>query len=1478
MVGGITIFFLLLFFLLQLSGIQQFIVRSVTNDLSSRVQSEIRVGEIDYKFFNTITLKDVYVEDLQQDTLIFVEEIDAHFRFFNLFKGKITFYSLDIDGLYGNIYIDEQGENNLQFLITAFTPKEKKAGSQIEYSFQRVYISNSSLQYIDARKPVAGSPDKLDPAYMYFNDIRAELALNVLNADTVNGKILNFSANEKSGLSIRNFTTEFSGSTTGLHVPYVMLELPQSKLLVKDIELQYDSIADFQDFAEKVHFSAALDGSYITLNDLAPLAPALKGMEVLVSLEILLEGKLSNLRMPRIKMQYGESFVFNGDLSLNGLPDLKQTFMYGNISELSLYNNDLERFLSDLMNEPFYLPPEMKRLGKINYRGNVSGFFSNMVLYGNLFSDIGRISTDLLLQFENDFKDVYYNGTVKSSGLDLGKVIEKEGFGNIAFYFNTTGLRKMNSSFQGTIDANVPELYLNGYTYRDIRFDGKYDGTGFNGSLVVEDENINARFNGLIDLTTQIPVFDFELRVKDTNLHALNLTEGYEGALLSFNGKTNMTGNSLDNINGYVRFDSISFINKGERLDVDEIQFISRTEKNYTNFVIESNYVNGSISGNFNYSYILQLYPQLLNEFLPSFEEREAKDKISNRLDIDFTIENLDDLTQILELPFSLSEKSTITGYSDEQEDIIDIVVNVPKFSYNDRNFNNVRVYIWAKNQKIELIVETDIPTVNDFWNFSLYTAARQDTISFNMEWRNKQKVVNRGEFKSFTEFYRDENNNLLSRINILPTEVILSDQLWQVAASTIDFNADNSFQVHDFRFGNAEQFINIDGIASKSQQDTLSVEMKEVNLAFVSTLANMKGFRLGGEATGNIQLLSLLDQPVFDAILSVDSLQFNEQPVGDAAVFATWDQLNEQIVAIASIDKDDHNLALGECTFDFKEKRLDIDIDLDHISINFLTPYFDKVLPNTQGYASGHLYIGGPLNAIRFDGRLKMDEGQITVGVLGATYSINDSIFLSPYAIEFPKVSAYDAENNKVTVDGALRHNGSFRNFIYDLTVTTPHAQVMDLRAGENDLMFGKAYAEARVRITGNEEVVNIRVNGITRPGSKVYIQVATSSTATDAGFIQFVDHTVPDEDIIAPIKKAIRKSSNTKLDLQIEVTPDAEVGLIIDPVGGDMISGKGQGNIRVEYDDSQAEAKMYGSYVLESGSYTFTLDVFRKIFRIESGSSISWAGSPSNAQVNIRAIYSLRASLKDLFDPTTLATFARQTTIPVNCVLILTDNLTTPTINFDIELPSSDEIVKQHVKSVINTEEMLTRQILYLLVFNKFYTPENLRAEDGVGSNDFLSLATSTVSSQINRIFSQMSNKVSIGFDAQWGDYDREVVGEIVYQPNDRWIVNGNFGYRNDLLSSSNDDSNRFITDFDVEYLLTPNTGKLRLKFYNHTIDRKQLKTARNTQGIGLAYKEDFDTVGDLFRYYWSKITGIGKKNKNKENEETENADEKK
>jgi hypothetical protein len=1468
-IAGIILFFSLIFILLRFSKIQNFIVQIVASELSDKLHTKVSVQKIDYTFFNSVVLNGLYVEDLKKDTLLFADKVNANFDFWNFFHGKILFTSVEIDHFNGNLVIDTAGHTNIDFIIKAFQKPKTNDTTNVEYRIEKFKLINSSFSFTNLKHLKQLPINVLNANKLKFHNINTEIAINIFNKDSLSLDLLKLNAIEKSGFVLTDFSTQIRASLTKLQLPTFNIKLPNSELNLENLVLKYDSISSLEKMLEYVHVNIPINHSFIKFSDLNQLVPELKNFKGQATFNGKISGRLSSLKFQKIEIKYGKSFLLKADLDINGLPNLNEAFIYGKINDLQVEKNDLQDFVSDVSKKPFLLPRELNQLGQIKYKGNLTGFLSNLVVYGNLNTNVGSITTDILLKFENDLKDLAFNGTVKSNNFQLGKMLNNKQLGNVVFDIKTVGTKKSMASFQGKITAKVSEFKFNDYIYKDLQLSGDYDGSGFDGKVDVKDDNINAHFNGVIDLTQKLPVYNFDLKVLNVNPNALKLTDKYPGAILSFNGKTNLVGNSLDNINGFVRFDSITFTNLNKTLNVSEIKFVSQIQNKSTNFSIASDFVNGTLSGNFKYSTIGKTINKIIHHYLPalSLNASTSDEKYSNQVDLDLRLSNINQVFEVFALPYFIDGVTTIKGRIDENTNQINFVGNVPLFKANKQKLENISLRIENSKNQLKLTTRAQLDGKDGPIKLFLLASAASDSVNTQLGWQNSQQITNAGEILAVTKF-RTENNKTAAQLTVLPTQVIISDSIWNVHASKIDFNTDSTIVINNFRFdNNNKQYISINGRASKSQKDAIAVDVKGVNLEFIfSDMLKLKGLTIGGEATGKATVLSLLTQPVFEAKVFVKDVKLNHKLMGDANLISTWDKINQQM-RISGVFVNDKAEILTNASGVYvpKNDSLDFVFDAHNLSIEFLDPFFESVVQNVKGLGTGKIRMFGPSTKLGFEGNAFINNGQASVKMLRTTYFFSDTVKLTRKTVTFKNIKMYDQERNQGIVNGIMTHDGTFKKIIYDVRISGKNMLALNTTAIDNDYFFGKAYANGNVHIFGDTNEANIVVNATSQPQTKCFIQMGGASKASDNSFINFVNKRVKTAETTTNTNTSPSKF-NVKVNLQLDVNPNAEMELIVDPKGGDIITGKGNGNLRVEF-DSFSDIKLFGTYVIDNGYYLFTLqNVIRKEFKINRGGQIAWTGNPFNAQVSLQALYPLTASLRDLMTEEQLKLMTR-TSVPVNCVLKLSDNLMRPTINFDIDLPQSDESVKQQVKNIVNTEEMMNRQIVYLLMFNKFFAPERA-ATSNILNNEIYSFAVSTASAQFNSMLSKMfkSNNFNFGVDYRQTDQlSSDIQAQILYQPNNRWILNGNIGVRNDN-QNSNTTTNKFIGDVDVQYLLSE-SGKFRLKGYSHSVDRYYLGTANSTQGFGFLYKEEFTSVDDLFKYYWRLINGIGKKKTNEE-----------
>ena len=1448
--------------MLQNSRIQNSIAQTLVRQLSEKLQTKVEIGKIHYKLFNTIAIDDVYLEDQQQDTLLYVKSMDAHFNLWKFFRGKYQFRSIDLDQLYGNIAIDKAGKTNFDFIVQAFKKPQGSKPANIEFQITRFKLKNSSFRFVDARENHSNS-QTFNPKHLYLTNINSDIHLDIFHKDTIKASINHLSAYESSGLTLKDLRTKFSVSDKNIDIPYFDLWMPNSKIHFDSIQVNYAKFSDLKNLNENVKLKIPLRSSYFTFSDFAAFVPAFANLNTKMDAEIEIDGRISSLKFNQIRLKFGNSFLLNAKADFTGLPNMDETFIYANINDLHFERNDLQDFVAGLTKKPFVLPKELNQLGMVRYNGNISGFLNNLVAYGKLRSNVGTIATDILLQYNTKSQYLAYNGTIKSDNIQLNKILSNNQFGLFSFNFNTKGEKQANKNFQGTIEADIPEFQWNGYSYRDMQLKGNYDGSGFDGTFDVADENIDAHFTGIVDMTKRLPVFDFSLNLAKANLNALKLTTKYSNANLSFNARTNMIGNSPDNLNGFVLFDKIAFTNRNRTLNAGKIQFVSRTKNDETYFLISSDYVNGSISGNFIYSSLDQTFKRLAYHYLPALSNKiPHENSHPNFINVDLKISDTGELTDILELPWQLKGNSYIKGYYDEKNYKIDFTSNFPYFKFGKREFENIFLSLQNEEDKLSFITRAQMDGKNKPMHFYINATASDNSVNTLLGWQNSDSITNAGEFKTLTKFAATDGK-INAQISVLPSQIILMDSVLNIFPSVVEYNSDGSLQVNNFKMEGSSQFLHVNGIASKSEKDSLQFAMNNLDLYFImNDLVKLKDPSLGGYFTGNATMYSTFQQPFFEAKLLVKDFSMNQSVLGDADLYSYWDKEKKEVVSNANIINNKDTVAYIDGVYVPGKDSIDFVYDMHHLNAGMLKRYFGDVVQNVKGFATGKLRMFGPTKKMRFDGDLYVDEGQLKMALTQTTYFFNDTIRMKPTSVEFKNIKMYDEEGNEGVLDGIMKHTGMFGGLKYDVMIRSNNILALNTHANDNEIFYGKAYAGGTVHIFGDVNVTNVWVDVVSRPGSKCYVTMPGSSTAADNSFVQFVNKndTLKSQKDEQKEKKQAERTSNTKVNLQIGITPDAEIQFIIDPKAGDMIVGKGTGNLRFEF-DTYSDIKLFGTYTIEKGTYLFTLqNVIRKEFKIDEGSTLTWTGDLYNAQVKIKGIYSLTASLRDLMDASQLSSLPR-TSVPVNCILLLSGDLMKPNVEFNIDLPSSDESVKQMVKSTISTNEMMARQIVYLLIFNKFYNPYQQSATNspvGIGSSEAVSLVVSTLSAQMNNWLAQMinSNIISIGFDYRQTDQlSSDVQAQFLIQPNNRLIINGNLGYRNDNVNLSNN-TNKFIGDIDVEWLLTEG-GKFRLKAYNHTIDRYQLRSAKNTQGIGLIYKEDFSNFDELFRYYWNILT---------------------
>ncbi len=1442
----------MLFMLIRSSRVQTAMLDVVAQELSRGLEADVHIGKADYRLFNKVSFRDIYIGDQQGDTLLYTQEAEAEFDFRGFFQRRIIFRRITLQDTYINIYTVDSLRKNYSFLEVLLPLPQSDTPPIVE--IKNVRICDARFRYDD----------------WYAAHLQAAVSLNHYSMDSLDAEIEGLEGTlwkrgadcslSRDSFRLESLQARLLKNEQGVSMPRMRIVLPHSEFSTHTAGVLFPpNRGEKQDISD-IQVSLEIGTAVLSPRDIGLFVPATGKISGGISLSGSIVGTIDDLHAKNLAIQYKQYSLLKGDVSIVGLPNIDSAYISADLQDLTLHRALVQDFISDMQNRPYELPKSLAQLGVVHYKGSLRGRMDSLDLYGVFTSNLGSISTQGSLRTVNRMEDVYFKGIVQTKRFRLSPIVSNKKIGNVSMRAQVDAHTGLDYPLHAKLCATVSSIDLNGYTYKNAHIDGTYTKNMYEGLIRIDDPAIGFQFDGLVDLRKKLPVIDFDLDIRRLHLDELGLTKRYAGSDLRGNLSLNIVGNRLDNINGTLAIDTLSFKNKEKTLLLETLRIIAETgEHRPTNFKIQSDYLNANISGQYKYSQLPTIVKRLLVRYLPrllSEKDRKAIEHAPATNDVQFYayFKNLDLISEVLELPVSIPDYPTIKGFISEPEEQFALQVFVPTVESGEKKIDNIAVNLDNRAEQINLSAQLltyadDTPAGDEVGDLQFYikSVAKSDSVTFNLDFSNPKGERNRGSLRTVTRFMQYAGQPLVD-MHLLPSQFLLSDSTWTLSDAHIRYAvADTSLQIQNFRLGNTQRFVYAEGIASKRSDDSIHFDISDFPLDYILDFTEAKDvISFGGRLTARGVVYSLFSTPMLEAEARMDSASINGQFVGDASAVAHLNREKKTIDIFGSV------VEYGDTVADItgivapqNNKRWDLFIKADSVNLGFINYWTKGILEDLHGRGYGDVHVYGENRMSHVTGRALAKDAGLGIGMLGTHYYFTDSIIMDYDCIHFSNIQLHDAENHPLYVNGALRHDGNFDDFRYDIDIRCEDALVMNLPPSRDDMFYGRVYGTGYASIHGDEKECRIGANARTSDKTEFSLSIGGASSAHDNSFITFVDHTKPAK---KEEKHTQEESSDTKvyLDLQIEATPLAAVNIIIDPKTGDHLEGRGEGHIQVKYDMAADDIKIFGTYTLQQGSFFFTFqNVIRKEFTIRPNSKVLFNGDPENPQIDASAHYSTTASLRDLFGSDISQLSTNRTSVPVNCILYLKDFLMNPLISFGIELPQSDESVTSQVKSIINTDEMLMRQILYLLVFNKFYTPEYLQTTtENVGVSETYSLLSSTITGQINNWLGKLTKDFTVGFnvrtDGTGYDSSQEYETQFQYQPNNRLLINGNFGYR------YNDISNQpLFGNLDVEYMLSP-SGHWRAKAYTHTVDKYSLKEAHTVQGVGLMFKYDFGGQG--------------------------------
>jgi hypothetical protein len=1450
--------------------VQTLVVRYVTGVIEEQLQTRVSIKSVNISFFNRVTVNKIYVEDLTHDTLLYVERLDASISKLPSGKQPLTLNKIRLnDGIF-RLRSDSAGANVSQIIRRISTHRDS-IQQQTDSDSVPLTVRVKALELRNFRYTMlltnAQTIDEQPEGIIYKNMSVAGINLDADRISIV-GDMLSFRVNElsfaeRSGFNVNRISADTGIIRFGREVTLKEFRLTDdfSDIRMRRFSMEYDSGDKFSDFVNNVRLTLDVYDSDVSFATLAFFAPVLgKVAPLTVKFQGYVSGPVANFRSDDFELFAPDNTYINGRFSISGLPDIESAMIFADLRETRTNTGDVFKIVSRITDSSLDDWELLRKAENIDFRGTFTGFISEFVAHGSLQSAFGSLNMDMSCKTHNSATTL--SGALQAVDFDLGKLLDSPllGFTNCDFTLNGDVKRGSNDIFgKGTVSS----LEFNRYTYRNISFEGRMLNQSFDGLVNFAGDDLKLNFKGNIDLAGKndhIPVFDFDADLRHADLCRLNFNTRDSVSQLQAHIKANFKASSILNYVGDLNISDVHYTDIYGDNYIGDISLSSFNRDSHADIRLTSAFMDARYRGDRDLNGFVGQITALCARYFPALGKFSGTNYVGND-SLSIHVKKASEFIRALLPGLQIADNSTLNVAVDTAQNLR-LKLRSGQIAWNSNSIADLQLTASnSRRDSLNLALSGDLSVGGvNLTALRIDNAIADNTVVTDLAFtdtlnKSDAKISLRSQFAGSAG-----HSDFSAAINMSRSDVTIFGQAWTLAPTLATIKPDN-IGIEGFNLYRRGQNIKIDGVISASDNDTLLVNIDRYRLAGLNSYLAQRGYRLFGAMSGNIELTGAYSVPKFMGNLQADTVVVNRDTLGSVAIECMWDDV-KRLFCTARV-YDGKNINSVNLYYVPENGEMSGNCKISNMKLSLLTPLLSGILSDVDGVVDGNLNIKGSTRDLGLSGLLQLKNAGMTVDYLKTRYIVNTDINVSGSRFSISNGTVRDIENNVGSLFMDLTHD-NFRNIQFDGKVNIRNLMSLNTRERDNSLFYGKAYASGVVNFKGTPDRINFNITAETNANTLLNIPLSSTSEAKEFEFLSFtgVADTTQTDGETPPDDRLLTSNSGISVNFDLNVTPESEIKILIDPKTGDILRARGSGNLKINVDPALELFSITGDYIIENGDYNFPLPNFSIVahkFLIDKGSNIHFNGDVTNAILNVTASYRERVSLAPLFPDDSMRNHN------VVCQVVITDRMTQPKLKFNIDIQDIDPEKRAQFLSMVNTEEKMTKQFLALLILKSFMPEQNFATQD-LGSTSFLANATNLLSSQISNLVALFNLPVPLDINVDYNANTRSNAGseyevDFSTQLFDRVLINGS-------ASNATQSNRSFVGNFEAEVLLDK-YGSSRFKAFSKSRDYFSDDMENNRNGIGVSYQSQFDKFTDLFRRKKKKDKGkdaaeVGKKQK--------------
>ncbi|BDU24981.1 translocation/assembly module TamB [Flavobacterium sp. GSB-24] len=1381
-----------------------------------------------------------------------VNEIDLN-------KQLLDFDTFEVKNLSGNLRL---GAKDKQIQAPDLD------STSIKQAGWKVKLNDASLENIAFKFDDMQSKPKtkgLDYSHLDLSKFNFKAEKLYYANDTISGNIKTLTVNEKSGLQIQAFKTDFFYGPKNAYLNNLYLKTPQT-LVQDEIKAAYKSLESLQKDLGNLAVDANLKQSKIGFKDILLFVPDLQktnpfksNANAILYVDSRVNGKVKDLNISKFEMSGIGSTKVSLSGKIAGLPDAQKAYYDLNIKNISSTAKDINMFVpAGTIPKNIQLPSQLNLQGK--FKGSVQNFKTNLALK----SSFGNAKVDALFD-QRLKKREKYDATVYLLDFNVGRLIKNDSIGKITLKAKVKGNGLDPKTANAAIDGLVQKAVFNRYTYKDLALKGNIENGSFAVKSGMKDPNLNFDLTASGDTKDQYPSIKLKLNLDIADLEKLNLHAG--PMKLRGNVDADIANSNPDFLNGKVFLSNIQILQDAEPIVLDSIRVLAFADKDSNSIKISSQFLKAEVVGKYKLTTLSNSIQKSLSKYIDLQNPKVNAESDEQRLAFKLKVDNDPVLFKLLPKLTGL-EPFTINGNYNNQTDSLAIKGTIPRIVYADNTISDGRINIEAKENALEYLVS--VATIESGSLKIPFTSLSGKVENNILTYALEVKDV-----KDKQQYYIAGNLNHENSKNIFKIDAenfVLNYDKWNVdPENSIEFG-DKRLYINKFYLDNSGNELKIQ---SQGTQNNAPLQVDFVNFK-IETIMNMvkkDELLMQGLINGNALVENVMTNPTFTSDLKIDDFTFKAEKVGDLEIKVDNKTANTLAANVALSDEGNDVKLTGDYKLD--AGNFDFDVAINKLNIKSVQGFSMGNITEGKGFLSGNFKLTGNTSAPKINGELNFNDAAFRVTQLNSYFKIGqEKITFNNETISFDKFSLFDENDNELYVNGTIQ-SADFVKYNFNLLVEANDFRAINSKAADNDLFYGDLFLDTKLNIKGNLDspVVDgtIKINKETK--FTVVLPQSDPSIADREGIVEFVDEDNMYLKQTVDMQNKLDQSELKGMDVNVAITIDkeAELTLLIDKGNGDYLKLKGEAEL-VGGIDQSGKTTLTGKYEFSDGAYEMNFNGIRRKFDIQKGSYITWNGEPTLANLNITAIYKVDAAPIDLLgnqlksEPQTVQNTYKQK-LPFQTLLKMNGELMKPEISFGITLPEGNynvasdvvELTQTRLKQLEQDPAELNKQVFALLLLNRFVGENPFSSESGGASAE--SFARQSVSKILSQQLNNLAGELITGFEVNFDlestedyttgtmqnrtDLNVEVSKRLL---DDRLKVTVGSSFGVEGQERANEESTNIAGDVALDYQLTKD-GRYMVRAYRKNQYQVAVEGQVVETGVAFVITMSYNKFRELF-----------------------------